>query len=337
MPFWHRKSADEPEQTQMHPGPQAATEHASLADAQSRQAEDLKLLAGGGIPTTARQRLNMLKGAVAAGGSFNSNLSPSETALLHHGGHSPLGLVSGSAMYYVRVQRGFPAHDAELGPTSRAYNHATELAVGRMAKEARELRAHGVVGVRFSFMRHEWSENCVEVQVTGTAVLTSSSRTASPWMSDLPGQEWWALKQAGYEASGLVYAHCAWFAATTAADQKIESTSENTEFKHLSDALKQSRNIANRRIQEMARKLGAHGVVGVHLSRRVEEFELESEYDRAAASRKHHLIMLSLIGTAVRYAPREDAAAVRTQPVLSLRTGKLEPTLITSIPAASVE
>jgi len=340
MPFWHRGSPRGHEQEQEPKRPEApplAREQADQAVARSHQAEDLKRLAGGGIPGTARRRLGMLKGTVAAGGSFNSDLSASETAVLHHGGYRPLGLVGGSAMYFVGMQRGFAARDGELRLTSRAYNHATELAVGRMAKEARELRAHGVVGVRFSFMRHEWSEHCVEVQVLGTAVLTTGSRTGSPWMSDLSGQEWWALHQAGYEAAGLVYAHSAWFAVTTAADEQIERNTENKELKHLSDAVKQGRNVANGRIADMARKLGADGVVGIHLSRRVEEFELESEYDRAAASRKHHLLALSLIGTAVRHVPREDGIVVCPPLVLSLRGETLEPTVRTVVPTAVFE
>ncbi|HEY8285269.1 MAG TPA: heavy metal-binding domain-containing protein [Chloroflexota bacterium] len=333
MPFWHRKSSEEEEQARRRlEADRAASGHTTQAEARTAQAEDIKLLARGGIPGTARRRLNRLKGEVAAGGSFNSDLSPSETALLHHGGYRPLGLVSGSALYAVGAQRGFAARDGELRVLSRAYNHATDLAVGRMAKEAREVRSHGVVGVRFSFARHEWSEDCVEVRVIGTAVLTTGARTGSPWLSDLAGQEWWALHQAGYEAAGLVYAHSVWFAATTAADAKIVRNTENREFRHLSDALKQSRDVANGRLLDMTRKLGAHGLVGVHVSRRVEDFELES--DRA---RVHHLLTLSLIGTAVRYAHREGTPAFSTRAIVSLRSGKLEPTLVTTVPSAVFE
>ena len=337
MPFWRRASGDErerEEEQKRRAAAQAARAQADQADAHRRQAEDLKRLAAGGIPAMAGKRLDRLKGSVAAGGSFNSDLSASETALLHHAGYAPLGLVGGSAMYHVGEQSGFAERDRELILTSRAYNHATELAVGRMAKEARELRAHGVVGVRFSFARHDWGENCIEVKIMGTAVLTAGSRTGKPWLSDLPGQEWWALHQAGYDAVGLVYAHCVWFAPVTAADEQIERSGENKEFKHLRNALKQSRNVADGRIQEMARKLDAHGVVGVHLSRRVAEFEHENEFDRPASPHKHHVLMLSVIGTAVRYRSRPDGAPARPQLVVSLRSGKLEPASSTSVPAA---
>ena len=253
MPFWHRTPAGEDKLEQQQHEADATGPEQTRGD----QVEDLKLLASGGIPATARARLKALKGGVASGGSFSGDLSPSEIVLLRAGGYSPLGLVGGSAMYYVSVQRGFAARDGELGLTSRAYNHASELAVGRMAKEARELRAHGVVGVRFSLVRHEWGENCVEVRVLGTAVVTSEPRTKRSWMSDLPGQDWWKLHQAGFEAAGLVYAHSTWFIATTAADQQIERNCENKEFTHFSNAMKQSRNVVDRRIQEMARQLDA--------------------------------------------------------------------------------
>jgi hypothetical protein len=101
--------------------------------------------------------------------------------------------------------------------------------------------------------------------------------------------------------------------------------------------LKRSRDVVDRRIQEMAREVDADGVVGVHVSRQVEEFELEDERDRAASSRSHHLLTLSLIGTAVRYEPREEATAVQTRPVVSLRSGQLEPTWTVSVPEAVTE
>ncbi len=340
MPFWRRASDDgreREEERKRRAEAQAAQTQADQIEAQRRRGEDLKRLASGGIPVTAAKRLDMLKESAAAGGGFNSNLSSSETALLHHGGYTPLGLVGGSAVYHVGIQRDFAAKDRELILTSRAYNHACELAVGRMATEARELRAHGVVGVRFSFVRHEWGENYVEVRIMGTAVRTANAPIGKPWLSDLPGQEWWALHQAGYETVGLVHAHCVWFAPRSAADERAEQSWENRELKHLRNALKQSRNIVDRRVQEMARKLGAHGVVGVHLARRVEEFELDSESDKAASSHPHHVLILSLIGAAVRYVPRPDAQSAHTRLVVSLRGGTLKPTSSISLPAAVLE
>jgi uncharacterized protein YbjQ (UPF0145 family) len=340
VPFWRRASDEERERAEeqkRRDAARAAQARADQAEAQRRQGEDLKRLASGGIPGMAVKRLDMLRGGIAAGGSFNSDLSPSETALLHHGGYWPLGLVGGSAVYHVGTQSGFAARDRELVETSRAYNHAAELAVGRMAGEAGELRANGVVGVRFSFTRHEWSENCVEVQIIGTAVRTAKAPKGGIWLSDLPGQEWWALHQAGYEAVGLVHGHCVWFAPESDADERAEQSGENRELKHLRNALKQSRTIVDRRIQETARKLKAHGVVGVHLSRRVEEFELENESDRAASSRKHHILILSVIGTAVRFAPRFDTVPARPRLVVSLRGGTLEPSASVTVPAAVLE
>jgi uncharacterized protein YbjQ (UPF0145 family) len=180
-------------------------------------------------------------------------------------------------------------------------------------------------------------ENCVEARIMGTAVHTAKAPKWGLWLSDLPGQEWWALHQAGYEAVGLVHAHCVWFAPRSDADERAEQSGENRELKHLRNALKQSRTVVDRRIQETARKLKAHGVVGVHLSRRVEEFELENESDKAASSRMHHVLILGLIGTAVRYVPRTHVAPARPRLVVSLRGGTLEPSSSVTIPAAVLE
>ena len=47
---------------------------------------------------------------------------------------------------------------------------------------------------------------------------------SDPWLSDLSGQEWWALHRAGYEPAALVWGHCTWFILTTQQDEWIESS-----------------------------------------------------------------------------------------------------------------
>lgn len=170
-----------------------------------RQAADLQALGRGDIPTMAAQRLRELRTADPERTVFSSDLSPAEAALLRRNGYRALGLVSGSAMYHVgkvftSLASGlagafFPQlnitsyRDAELTALSRAYNEATRLAVSRMQQEAIAIGAHGVVGVRFTMVRRAWGQKSIELHLLGTAVAGPDRAPATPWLSDLSGQE----------------------------------------------------------------------------------------------------------------------------------------------------
>jgi uncharacterized protein YbjQ (UPF0145 family) len=319
----------------------AAQERATLAQrvAQVRQAEqdrqnrDLQLLGQGRIPTMAHQRLSELRGADPEHSAFTSDLSPDEAALLRRNGHRPLGLVCGSAMYHVGVAYASSYTDCEVTVLSQAYNTATRLAVDRMEQEAAALGAHGVVGVRFDIVRHEWSEKTIEVQLFGTAIAGPGRPPEPPWLSDLSGQEWWALHRAGYDPVGLVYGHCTWFVLTTQYDEWSERSVTNQELRHFSDALKQCRDRVNTQIHASARRVKAIGVVGVHLTRRLDEIRLTGPGVDPAYEREHHNLTLSMIGTAVRLRPDAPTTIRATTNVLSLRDGRIKPAVVTTTAA----
>jgi uncharacterized protein YbjQ (UPF0145 family) len=293
-----------------------------------RQAADLQALAGGGIPTMAQQRLAEIRNADPEHRVFSSDLSPDEAALLRRNGYRPLGLVSGSAMYHVGTVYASAYGDCEVTALSDAYNEATRLAVTRMQQEAVAVGAHGVVGVRLDIVRREWSAKSIEVQLLGTAVAGPEPSTGTPWLSDLSGQEWFALHRAGYDPAGLVFGHCAWFILTTQLDEWTEMSFSNQELVHFSDALRQCRNRANGLVQAMARQQHAVGVVGVHLSRRLEEIRLSGFGGNPAFEREHHNLTLSLIGTAIRLRPDAPKTIRATGNVLSLRDGRITPRVI---------
>jgi hypothetical protein len=177
----------------------------------------------------------------------------------------------------------------------------------------------------------------VEVALLGTAVAGTGASPEKPWLSDLSGQDWWALHRAGYTPAGLVYGHCAWFILTRAADAAMDAGGDNAEYTHHSRAIKRCRDIAAGKMQEMARAAAALGVVGVQLRRErqevsSEEVELTGSKQREAGRRTHYLITFSLIGTAVRHRPSAPAASPATRIVLSLRGGRLAPTAAVTLP-----
>jgi uncharacterized protein YbjQ (UPF0145 family) len=308
-----------------------------------RRDADILALTAGGIPAAAEQRLSDIRNADPEHAVFSSNLSPDEAALLRRNGYRPLGLVSGSAMYH--VGNVYPAssasnvmwgglsgssayRDTELNGLSFAYTEATRLAVSRMQQEATAIGASGVVAVRYVMARRVWSQKSIEVQVLGTAVTGPDRSHGAPWLSDLSGQEWYALHRAGYDPAGLVYGHCAWLILTTQQDIWTTSSWSNREMSHWSDALRQCRNRANGAVQAMAKELGSVGVMGVHVTRRMEELRfMGSEIE-------HHILTLNIVGTAVTLREGAPRAVRSTTNVLSLRDGRITPSVIQTRAAA---
>ena len=288
-----------------------------------RQQEDPLRLRAGGIPLQAEERLRELSAAGAGALAFTGDLSPDEAALLRRRGHDVLGLVTGSCVYHVGIAYASSYGDCEVQELSGAYNEATRLAVGRMEQEARLLGAHGVVGVRYDMVRHEWSEKLIEVQLVGTAVAGPGAAPAEPWLSDLSGQEWWALLRGGFEPAGLVWGNCTWFILTRMQDEWTNQSWYNQELSHFSDALRQCRNRAEATLRQQAAQHGAAGVMGVRLARKLEEIRLTGYGNNPAFEREHHNLTLSLIGTAIRERAGAPQRVRATVPVLSLRDGRL--------------
>ncbi len=291
----------------------------------NRQEQDQYLLESGQLPSGAKARLAEI-GAVGPDKlAFTSDLAADEAGLLRSHGYAPLCLVTGSAMYRVGIAYASAWHDTEVGELSQAYMEATRLAVSRLELEAKAVGAAGVVGVRYSIARHEWADGTIEVQLFGTAVAGPGRPPSSPWLSDLSGQEWWALYRAGYEPTALVYGHCTWFVLTTQTDEWNALNPVNNEIIHFSQALGQCRTRAANRMRQMARDRGSIGVVGVHVGRRLDEVHLSGPGENPVYEYEHHNLTLSLIGTAIRLRADAPDRVRATTLVLSLRDGRLAP------------
>ncbi len=305
------------------PGEDPAAARQRLAAEQARQERDQHLLESGRLPLGAAERLARVGGS-GDGLAFSSDLAPDEAGLLRRHGLQPVSLVTGSCMYHVGIAYASAYHDCEVSQLSGAYNEASRLAVARMQMEAQAVGAHGVVGVRYSIVRHEWADKSVEVQVVGTAVRAAGPAPSTPWLCDLSGQDWWALHRAGYEPAALAYGHCTWFVLTTQSDEWIGQNFRNQEYDHFSQALSQCRTRAVQHMRQMARDIGALGVTGVHISRRLDEVRLTGSGENPVYEFEHHNLVLSMIGTAIRLRPDAPRAVPASQMVLSLRSGRLE-------------
>ena len=288
---------------------------------QGRQAQDLRLLEMGKLPSQATERLQAIGASTGDAELFTSGLSPVEAGLLRREGYRVRGLVTGSAMYHVGMAYASSTNDCEVTVLSQAYDTATALAVSRMRQELTLIGAHGAVGVRLSVVRHEWADKTVEVQLIGTAIQGPDATSAQPWICDLSAEEWYGLRRAGYAPTSLVWGHCTWFILTTMADECVHMSLSNQEMTHWSSAFSRARDRAMQSVLAQARHWGASGIVGVKIAKRLDEVRLTGTSYDGATEREHHNLVVSIIGTGIRTTGKASHSAPATVPIISLSDG----------------
>ena len=203
---------------------------------------------------------------------------------------------------------------------------AAQLALGRLEQEATLLKAHGVIGVRLTTRSYEWGQNLLEYTAIGTAIrLPNTPPPQHPFLSDLSGQEFWTLLQAGYYPAGVVMGYSSYYVSLGSnMTQQLRgwfgSGGYNQEVVPFSQALYTARDLGMYRLVNMARRLNAFGVVGMHIdyNRNIEEYETENPS-------RYYLdlfVHFSVIGTAIR-AQKQDH--VIPEPKLTLSFTDLRP------------
>ena len=204
------------------------------------------------------------------GALFTSDLSVNEFLLVREAGFRPLGLVLGSSIYHVGLQIGRWSQNMELDTLSQAMYHARELAMTRMEAEADALGADGIVGVRLEIEFKEFGNDLAEFIAVGTAVKSDDQGNwrndeNKPFTSDLSGQDFWTLIQAGYAPLGMVMGSCVYHIAHQGAFKAMGNVGRNVEIPKFTEALYDARELAMSRMQAEAEQLKAEGIVGVQL------------------------------------------------------------------------
>jgi uncharacterized protein YbjQ (UPF0145 family) len=153
--------------------------------------------------------------------------------------------------------------------------HARELAMSRMEAEADVLGADGIVGVRLEIEFKTFGDDLAEFLAVGTAVVADEAAETSPrgwrnnagkpFTSDLSGQDFWTLVQAGYAPLGMVMGSCVYHVAHRSFTQALNSLGRNVEIPQFTEALYDARELAMSRMQAEAEQLEAEGIVGVQL------------------------------------------------------------------------
>jgi len=214
---------------------------------------------GKDIPAHAHERLAAMKQKRF----FTSDLSVNEFLLVKEAGFEPLGLVMGSSIYSIGAQQLGQMQPGEVAPLTQALYQSRELAMERMEAEADELGADGIVAMRLTVAVHAWGTNIVEFLAIGTAVrhvqAPGSFRTADrkPFTSDLSGQDFWTILNAGYRPLGFVMGNCVYYVGMPA------QAAQNGELPGPTQAIYDARELAMERMQVEAETLRAEGIVGV--------------------------------------------------------------------------
>jgi uncharacterized protein YbjQ (UPF0145 family) len=224
------------------------------------------------LPEDAMRRLADMKPGQATS-LFTSDLSVNEFLLVRQAGFRPVGLVLGSSIYHVGFQFGRWSQNQELGTLTQAMYHARELAMTRMEAEAEMLGADGIVAVRLDIEFKEFGNDLAEFIAIGTAVTAEDppptgawrNRHDKPFTSDLSGQDFWTLIQAGYAPVGMVMGTCVYHVAHQRFWQAMGNVGQNTEIPKFTEALYDARELAMSRMQAEAEQLEAEGIVGVQL------------------------------------------------------------------------
>ncbi|HWE55529.1 MAG TPA: heavy metal-binding domain-containing protein [Acidimicrobiales bacterium] len=222
------------------------------------------------------------------GRPVTSDLSIDEALVLHSIGWEPVELVCGAGVYPIPTGAWQWAY-GEIRYASVAMRSAFDRAAERIGTECAGADAAGVVGVRVdvTIERH-----AVYVVLVGTAVAPSTGRVGlgRPFVSDLSGQDFALLHNAGWEPCGLAHGAAFVYAPRRSAADAISQTRQNVELTNFTEAIYAARESAMARAQSSALGLGANGIVAVQVS--------EGPMDFA-----HHAIGFVVYGTAVKPGP----------------------------------
>jgi uncharacterized protein YbjQ (UPF0145 family) len=231
----------------------------------------LARVAGGGIPLRAAERL-----AEEAGPHrklFTSDLSVSEYLLARDAQCEPISQVMGSSIYHVGQIADYKGATGEITVISDAHRASRRAALARLFQEAQLVNADAVIGVhlrdRMITMgaRGKGGDDggeVLEFTVVGTAVRAPwiTHKPGAPIVTDLSGQELWALAQDGYEPCGFLFEFCRYHVWHVTKDV----TSFNCELSEASGAVEKARSIAADKLMAQARACQAEFVVGSDLS-----------------------------------------------------------------------
>lgn len=232
-------------------------------------------VAQGGIPLRAQERLAHEAGAHRR--LFTSDLSVSEFALTRDVHCQPISQVMGSSIYHVGQISDYKGETGEITVISDAHREARRRAVSRLYQEAAFVRADAVIGARLRERmitmgaRGKGGDDggeIIEFTVVGTAVRAPwiTHPPGQPVVTDLSGQELWALAQDGFEPCCFLFEFCRYHVWHV-----TPQTAFHGEVSSATEAIDIARRIAAVKILRQASAFQTEFVVGSDIELKVRE------------------------------------------------------------------
>src|SRR5882724_2763303 len=180
-------------------------------------AASIARVARGGIPLRAEQRLAEEAGPHSK--LFTSDLSVNEFLLVRDAGCQPIAQIMGSSIYHIGQIPDYKGKTAEIEVISDAHREARRRALSRLFQEAVVVGADAVVGAKLRERmitmgaRGKGGDDggeVIEFTVVGTAVKAPflTHAPGQPIITDLSGQDLWALIQEGWEPCAFLFDFC---------------------------------------------------------------------------------------------------------------------------------
>ena len=266
-------------------------------------ATSLAHLAQGGLPIRAQLRLR----DEATHRLFSSDLSVNEFLVTREVQATPISQVMGSSIFHIGRIPDYKGSTSEIEQISSAHREARRLAVSRMFQEAQLIGADAVIGVRLgerliTVGAHgkggDDGDEVIEFTVVGTAIRAPwiVHPPGQPVITDLTGQDFWALAREGWEPCGFLFDFCRYHVWHV---MKDDAWTPGGEITAADDAVETARGIVNQRIYTQASRFEAEMVVGSDL--KVTAKEVPCGYEGC------HLndldVDVSWFGTAIRRIP----------------------------------
>jgi uncharacterized protein YbjQ (UPF0145 family) len=177
--------------------------------------ESMRHVQAGGLPIRAQLRL----ADETRHHLFTSDLTVSEFLLAKDAKCTPISQVMGSSIFHVGKIADYKGATGEIDTISQAHRDSRRLALSRCFQEAQAIGADAVIGMRIqerliTMGQHgkggDDGDEVIEFTVFGTAVrapwITHPPNT--PIVTDLNGQDLWALQQDGFEPCGFLFEFC---------------------------------------------------------------------------------------------------------------------------------
>jgi uncharacterized protein YbjQ (UPF0145 family) len=177
--------------------------------------ESMRHVQAGGLPIRAQLRL----ADEARHKLFTSDLTVSEFLLSQDAKCSPISQVMGSSIFHVGKISDYKGATGEIDVISQAHRDSRRLALSRCFQEAQAIGADAVIGMRIqerliTMGQHgkggDDGDEVIEFTVFGTAVRAPwiTHAPGTPVVTDLTGQDLWALAQDGFEPCGFLFDFC---------------------------------------------------------------------------------------------------------------------------------